>query len=58
VEVCEQLGTTMLLIGSFGGQRLRVLAPRAPVRSGERVPVRLTPANFHLFDPGSGARLN
>ena len=58
VEVCEQLGTTMLLIGNFGGQRLRVLAPRASVRTGERVPIRLLPAHFHLFDAASGVRLN
>ncbi|MGL6181244.1 MAG: ABC transporter ATP-binding protein [Aestuariivirga sp.] len=58
VEVCEQLGTTMLLIGDFGGQRMRVLTPRASVRMGERVPVRLPPAHFHLFDAASGVRLN
>ena len=58
VEVCEQLGTTMLLIGSFAGQRLRVLAPRATVHAGDRVPVRLPSEQFHLFDGASGVRLN
>jgi ABC-type sugar transport system ATPase subunit len=57
VEVCEQLGTTTLLIGSIDGQRLRALVPRSDARTGEAVPVRLPPARFHLFDAASGARI-
>lgn len=58
VDVCEQLGTTMLLIGNFAGQRLRVLAPRGAVHPGDRVPVRLPAAQFHLFDASTGDRLS
>jgi len=58
VEVCENLGTTMLLIGNFAGQRLRVLTTRASIQPGGLVPVRLPPAQFHLFDVAEGTRLN
>ena len=58
VDVCEQLGTTTLLIGQFDNQRLRVLAPRSTVRVGDRVPVRLPVERFHQFDASSGDRLN
>ncbi|WP_151446872.1 ABC transporter ATP-binding protein [Lacisediminimonas profundi] len=58
VEVCEQLGTTTLLIGSMDGQRLRVLVTRTSAEPGDRVPVRLPAERLHLFDADSGARLN
>ena len=58
VEVCEQLGTTTLLIGNFDGQRLRALVARSTAKVGERVPVRLPSERFHLFDSVNGMRLN
>ncbi len=58
VEVCEHLGTTSLLIGSFDAQRLRVLAPRSSVRPGDRLAVRLPAERLHLFDAETGLRLN
>ncbi|MDO9216523.1 MAG: TOBE domain-containing protein, partial [Lacisediminimonas sp.] len=58
VEVCEQLGTTTLLIGSMDGQRLRVLVTRTSAEPGDRVQVRLPVERLHLFDADSGARLN
>ena len=57
VDVCEHLGTTTLMIGSFDTQRLRVLTPRSDARPGDRLPVRLPADRLHLFDAGSGQRI-
>jgi len=57
VDVCEQLGTTTLMIGGFDGQRLRVLTPRSNARPGDRLAVRLPADRLHLFDDDSGERI-
>ncbi|MCC6209854.1 MAG: sn-glycerol-3-phosphate ABC transporter ATP-binding protein UgpC [Burkholderiales bacterium] len=57
VEVVEHLGTTTLLVGPFDDQRLRVLTGRASVRPGDRLPVRLPADRLHLFDSGTGLRI-
>ncbi len=57
VDVCEQLGTTTLMIGNFDGQRLRVLTPRSNAQPGDRLPIQLPASRLHLFDAGSGLRI-
>jgi sn-glycerol 3-phosphate transport system ATP-binding protein len=61
VEVIEQLGADTLVHGHFGSDRTDLtvrLAGVSSLKSGEVLPLAVAPAHLHLFDPGSGARLD
>jgi len=57
VHVVEPLGSDTLAFldaGTGGGDMIARLAPEAAPKAGDRFPVRLDMARFHLFDPESG----
>jgi ABC-type sugar transport system ATPase subunit len=59
VYVSEPMGREQLVEVRVGERALRVIAPASvPYPIGERVGVSFDPQRLHLFDAGSGGRLN
>ena len=61
VELAEPLGAETLVHGRIRGtdEALTVrVSEHAEVASGEQLALRVDPARVHLFDPGTGRRLN
>ena len=58
IDVVETTGREIELFGTLGARRLCVLLQaRASIRPGETVWLRPDPERAHVFDAGSGARL-
>jgi sn-glycerol 3-phosphate transport system ATP-binding protein len=62
IELDEELGSGQVLHGRSGAIELTVMramtAADTPWRPGERLPLRFPPSAIHLFDAGSGARID
>jgi sn-glycerol 3-phosphate transport system ATP-binding protein len=62
VELTEELGSGQVLHGRSAGLDLTVMRPMTAAdtawRVGQRLPLRIPPAAIHLFDAGSGVRID
>ncbi|MBB3999399.1 ABC transporter ATP-binding protein [Aureimonas pseudogalii] len=59
VELVEPTGVGTIVHADLGGVSMKVfVAGLSPLRAGETVPLMLPADRLHLFEPGTGARLN
>ena len=58
VDAVEQLGTSTLLVGALGGARAQILTKRVNAQPGDRFNADLPAEHLHVFDTGSGFRMN
>ncbi len=58
VDVVEPTGSEIMVVGKIGGQEVNCLfRERLSIKPGDTLHVAIDPANGHLFDADSGARI-